>query len=322
MLAINRLFFSGELLDALFLRQFADEQRIFVFCHDIAFESLNDYLFLLHGMDHAVGSLEETDIVADGCIAIEVFLGLIAQRTPSAKVAPAKFAWADKDFFGFLHDGIVHRDTLAFREDAVNFFLFLVGAVVGQQIFKGFRDGWLVDTEGIDNRTDVPDEDACIPEVIVLLDILLGCGSIRFLFEGVHSEDALVAQRAGREVGLNIAVSRFGAGGLNAQCDDGIGLGGEAEAAGDDALKFGYIHHYVVTGSDNDVGLGILRLDSPADVCNAGSCIAPAWFAEDVACRHLGQLLSDNVCITFVGDNPHVFGKADSLESLHGQLEK
>ena len=96
------------MFNALFLRQFADEQRVIVFCHDIAVEALNHYLLLLQGVNDTVVALNQIDVIANAHITIEILLTLFVQRAPCAKVAPAEVGRTNEYLFGFLHDSIVH----------------------------------------------------------------------------------------------------------------------------------------------------------------------------------------------------------------------
>ena len=74
----------------------------------------------------------------------------------------------------------------------VNLLLLGIGIEHGHQRSEDVGNLGLVYAEGIDNRVDIPYEDTCIPIVVVLADILLGCFHIGLLLEGVYAENLLV----------------------------------------------------------------------------------------------------------------------------------
>ena len=62
----------------------------------------------------------------------------------------------------------------------------------------------------------------------------------------------------------------------------------------------------MVAGGDNDVGLGVVALDAPRNVCDAGSRVASAGLTENVVGGHVGQLFFHDVSIHLVGNHPDV----------------
>lgn len=56
---------SAKLFDALFVGEFADEQRVIVLSYDIAVESLDDHFLFLSGVDNTVMTLKHGDVRAD-----------------------------------------------------------------------------------------------------------------------------------------------------------------------------------------------------------------------------------------------------------------
>ena len=85
----------------------------------------------------------------------------------------------------------------------------------------------MIHAEGVDNSAHAPDEDARVPEEVVLLHIFDGCLHVGLLAESVHAEDVALARGGETQVGLDISVARLGMGGLDAEGDDGVGFGGE-----------------------------------------------------------------------------------------------
>ncbi len=53
-------------------------------------------------------------------------------------------------------------------------------------------------------------------------------------------------------------------------------------------LEFSLVGHDVITWRNHDVGFGIFGLDAPADISDAGGCIAAAWLTEDIPLWHIG----------------------------------
>ena len=180
----------------------------------------------------------------------------------------------------------------------------------------------LVDAEGVDDGVHVPDKDARIPEVVVLLYIAQGGLQIGLLAERVHAEDALVAQRVGREVGLDISVARLRTCGFHSQRDDGVAVAGEVHTRFDDPSELLYVQHHMVAGRHHDVGFGVARLDAPRDVGYAGCRITTAGLAENMVCRHVGQLFRNSGSIVFVGHYPYVFCIYYACKTLYGELQQ
>ena len=82
-ISLNLLLF-GELFDALFFRQFANEQLAGVLGHDIAVEPLHNDLFLVQGVDDAVVGVENGDVRSYQRIVIEILSALCQQTAPCA----------------------------------------------------------------------------------------------------------------------------------------------------------------------------------------------------------------------------------------------
>ena len=125
-------------------------------------------------MDDAVVGIVDIHVLADDAVAVEVFLGLHQQGAPGAQVAPTEIGRADEDFLCLLHDGIVDGNALAFGEALVYLLLLLFRSIDRQQVLENAVNGWLVHAEGIHDGTDAPDEDAGIPEIAAVADVLHG----------------------------------------------------------------------------------------------------------------------------------------------------
>ena len=204
----------------------------------------------------------------------------------------------------------------------VDFLLLLFGAQDGQHVLEDAVDGRLVHAEGIHDGADAPDEDACIPEIAAVADVLHGLLLAGLLPERIHAIDFLVARAAGGEVGLDIAVARLGPVGLHAKRDDGIGLARELHALLHHTAELIVVHHDMVAGRHHHIGLRVVLLDAPADVGNAGSRVATTGLEQDVTDWNLGQLLVYDGRIFLVGHHPHILGVADSFETVERELDE
>ena len=173
-------------------------------------------------MDDAVTALVERHVRADGHIVRKVFLQLPVQRAPSAKVAPTEVGRKDENLVGLLQNSIIDRNVRAGGEQAVDVLLLSRRVVDRQQRLEHFGNLGLPEAERVDDGVDVPHKDARIPQVILPAYVLLGSFHIRFLLERIDAENLLVHRRSGAEVGLDVAVARFGASGLHAERQNGI----------------------------------------------------------------------------------------------------
>ena len=183
----------AKLFDALLLAEFADEQLAIVFGNDISVEALHYCFHPLGYMHHTVVAIKHLDVLANEGVAIHVALALQAQRAPCAKVAPTKIGGANKNLLSLLHHGIVDGDIVAIAINIIDDLLFLWRSQLILQTLKDAIDAGSIHSEGIDDGLDTPNEDACVPEIIVLLDILLSCRQVGLLTELVDTEQLLVA---------------------------------------------------------------------------------------------------------------------------------
>ena len=215
-------------------------------------------MLLLQGMHHTVVTFIHLNLLANERISIEVVLGLHLQTSPRAQVTPTEVGRADEDFLNTLHDCVVYRDILALWIDCINHLLLIYGSVDWHQVLKYLGYCGLIHSECVDDSADTPDKDTGIPEVVALFDIFLSGFKIGFLLELVHTENFLLTQRTDTQVGLDIAITRLRTVGLHAQGYDGIRILGEVHAELDDAAELFDIGHYMVTGSNHHIGLGVL----------------------------------------------------------------
>lgn len=73
------LYLFAELLDALFFAEFAYQQGVILFGHDVAVKTLHNHLLLLGGMYQAVFCLKESDVCAYAYVVIGILLALGVQ---------------------------------------------------------------------------------------------------------------------------------------------------------------------------------------------------------------------------------------------------
>ena len=78
----------------------------------------------------------------------------------------------------------------------------------------------------------------------------------------------------------------------------------------------------MVARCHHNIGFGVLFLDSPTHVCYAWSGVAAAWFAKDMFCRNLRQLLVNDVRIFGIGYHPDVVWVADAFKTVNGELQQ
>ena len=309
-----------EELDALFFAQAANEQGAFVFSNDEAIAALHYYLLEAFGAHDAVVAVEELHVLPYAGVAVFVLLKVLAQGVPRTKVAPAKVGGNDEDFFCVLKDGVVHADGFARGEGLVDSLLLLRGVEHGQEVFEDFSHGGLINAEGVDNGRNAPNEDARVPQIAGVLDVGFSGFEVGFFLECLHAENRASARRAIGHVAFDVAVAGFGARGLDAEGDDGIGFGTEVEGFADALAEHVGLHNDMVGGCDNDVGFAVDFLDAPAGIGNAGSRVAPARFKDDVALRDAGQLLGYEGSILTGRDNPNVLGRHHVLKAFNSKL--
>ena len=73
--------------------------------------------------------------------------------------------------------------------------LFLRRSINTRNIFKQLRQSRLIHAISIDDGAHIPDKYTCIPEIISVLYILLGCCQIGLFPKRIHSEDFFIPYR-------------------------------------------------------------------------------------------------------------------------------
>ena len=164
---------------------------------------------------------------------------------------------------------------------------------------------------------DVPHEDSGIPIVIAGGKVLLGCLQVWLFLEGFH----LIYLVYAREIGCgDVAIACFWAAWLDANGHDGFFVGSIVQSLAEDALIFGCVYNQSIGGGYNDVGIGVLLLDFPTSIGDAGGGVTCLWLGENIVCRHVRYLLLDDADVFLVGDHPHILYRTDRFQSVNGEL--
>ena len=161
-------------------------------------------------------------------VGVAVLARVLVDRAPRADVAPAEFAAADVNVVGLFHDAVVDRDGAALREGDLHHVALGVGP---QGAHHPAEEGVVLGEvllERFDDRADLPDEDARVPEKLARLQEDLRQFQVGLLREALDLADGAAVRD------LDVAVSRVGARGLDADGHQRVVLRGEGEALGDD----------------------------------------------------------------------------------------
>ena len=244
------------------------------------------------------------------------------KRAPCAQVAPSEVSREDENLLSILQYSVIDADILTFRIFGVDHLLFLFSAEDRNHLLKHICNQRTIHTESIYDSSDIPYEDACIPEVIIVSDILLSSLQIRFLSERIDHENLSVAHTLLCEVRLNIAIASLRACRLHSECEYSIRLACKLECGSDDTLEFRDIHDDMVTWRDDDIGIRILSLDSPTDISYARRSVASARLAKYVRCRNIRQLLLYLIDINSISHHPNILWRAYSGKSVVCKLEQ
>ena len=148
----DSVLFLRKLPDTLFLRQLANQQRTLVLRHDIAVETLHNHLLLTDGMHDAVMRVEELDVFSYCGVAVEVVIGLHEQRGPCAEVAPSEVGRTHEYLLHLLHDGVIHRNILAFLIALIYQILLLRRTVYVKHALKQLAYRRTVNSESVHYR--------------------------------------------------------------------------------------------------------------------------------------------------------------------------
>ena len=290
-----------------------------LFGYDVAVQSLNHDLGFVGCMDNAVVAIVEADVFAYFGVAIFVLREEGTEAAPAAKVAPTKLGGDGEDVFRLLHYCIVDADLFAGGEEAGYDLFFFVGVERRCHLVHDAGKLGLESADGSTDGVDVPHEDASVPIEVAGGKVVFGGGEVGLFLEGFH----LIYLVRVRWLGSSyIAIACLGAAGLDANGDDGFLVGGIAECLAENALIFGCVYNQGIGGCYNDVGIGVLLLNFPAGVGDAGGGVTSLGFGEDVVNGHVRDLLLDDADVFLVGHYPHILDRTDWHQSIYGQLNE
>jgi len=309
---------GAEFLDVLLLGEAADQEAVFGFGNYVSVKAFHYHGLFGSGVDDAVLAVEEAHVGAYGGVAVFIGLQMRLDGTPASEVAPGEIFGDDIDARGLLHDGVVDGNLFAGREEALQLSALLVSKEGGGQLVHDARNLRGVGAQFPYNSIYVPHKDACIPEIVAVFQILEGGVQVRFLLELAYLHQ-LAMQGLG---GVDVAVTRFRAGGRNTYGDNGVPFLGERQGLGYGLCKLDGLEHQGVSRGDHYVGLRVLLLNLPGGVGDAGGRVAAFRFGQDLVLRDGGQLLLHQVHVLFSGDHPEVVLGADRGKAVHGELEE
>ena len=130
----------------------------------------------------------------------------------------------------------------------------------------------------------------------------------------------LVTGRRCTKISLYIAISRLRTSWLHAKGYNTVGLACKLECRNNNTSELITVSNNMIGRRNDNIGIGVLLLDSPTDVGNTWSRVAATWFLHDVTRRNLGQLLLYKGCILLVCNHPHILWVANTFESVECQL--
>ena len=176
--------------------------------------------------------------------------------------------------------------------------------------------------EGADGSADgvgVPYEDASVPKVVASGEVVLGGSEVGLFLEGFYLIYLICVGWGGSS---NITIACLWAAGLDANGHNGFFVGCVAQSLAQYSLKLRGIDDKGIGGGHHDVSIGVLFLDFPASISDAGGGVACLWLCQYVIYWHVRYLLLDNANVFLVGDHPHVLYWADGLQTVDGELDE
>ena len=99
-------------------------------------------------------------------------------------------------------------------------------------------------------------------------------------------------------------------------------LSQKVETQADNALKLHLVGDQMIGGSDHNIGVVALTLDTVAGVGDTGGCIASGGFAEHLLGLQHGQMFQREMLIGGVGHHQKVLVGDDRAETLVGASDK
>ena len=329
LVSIVEFHFVDEFLDVLLFGAGADHQHVVRIDDDVLLQAADHGDLALGQRDDRRARVVEVAPLLGNGVGVTVLARVLVDGAPGPDVAPPELPAADVDVVGLLHDAVVDRDGAALREGDLHDVAFGFGAHGLHHAAEERMVLGEVLLEGLDDRTDLPDEDARIPEEFARLEEYLCQFEVRFFGKALHLADGF------RVRDLDVPVPRIGAGGLDAHGHQGVVLRGEVEAFGDDGAEILFVEDQVVRGGDDHLRIGIGLHERVGRIGDARGGIASHGFAQHLPFFEFGDMLQhqplvfvvghheeilrgDDFCKAFVGVADEGFSRSEDVEELLG----
>ena len=170
----------------------------------------------------------------------------------------------------------------------------------------------------VGQRARRPDEDAGVPVVVARCHKLLGAVLVGFFDKAAHVERGVVA---GQIAGFDVAVSGFGARGLDAQHHHILAGGGHGNALLQRLEEARLVGNHVVGGKNAQHSPRVFALDQEGREAAGWRGVAGHRLLHDLRGGQAGQLVGDLVGQILVGDDPGFFQRCQRHEAFHGLLD-
>ena len=308
--------FVDEFLDVLLLGAGADQQYVVGVDHDVLLQPADDGYLVLGQRDDRRARVAEVAPLLGGGVGIAVLARVLVERAPRPHVAPAELAAADIDVAGLLQNAVVDRDGAALREDHLHDVLLGVGAQGAHQAAEeGVVLGQVL-LEGLDDASDLPDEDARIPEEFARPEKRLRQFEVGFLGEALHLADRLRVRH------LDVAVACVGPRGFDAHGHQRIVVRGEPEALLHDGAEVFFVEDQMVRRGDDHLGPGVLLQQRVGRIGDAGRRVAAHGFAEHLLLVEFGQVFQHQLLVFAVGHDQEVLRRDHRREAFVGVADE
>jgi len=270
--------------------------------------------------DDVVLGFDFGDLVV-GLVSVALGVEVFGDGDPGADVVPVEGGLDVEDAGGFFHEGVVDGDGGEFRE-----FLGDGGGDV-RGVFEFVDEAgelWGVLLKFGGDGLERPDKHAGVPSEVALAEELLGEFGIWFFAEAGDFEGLV----GGLEVelcglaALDISVGWTGPSGLDSDGDEGICLGGDAEAISEDGLERVAVLNELIRGEHSHGGIWVTSGDEADAEGNSGGGVALCGLGEDVSGRkHVGDF-ADFFFLKGVGEDEDVLAWDEALETGDGLVER
>ena len=132
----------------------------------------------------------------------------------------------------------------------------------------------------------------------------------------------LADQPGHRLIDLDVAVVGLGAGGVNADGEEPVALGGRFEGGDDGVAELLLADDQMVGRRHDHCGVGILLVELVGGVGHAGGRVALVGLQQDILLRNLRQLFVDQAGVTLRRDDEDVFRRNDRGIAVESHLQE